>query len=232
MQTIDITTSQNVTIEYELAPIKERILAFIIDGLIVITVISAISMMSVNLVSFFPLFFIIYQLLSEIIGGGQSYGKLAFGLRVVRVDGEDPSLSDFLLRAFFHLIDSLLSVGVVASILISSTAKNQRLGDIAANTTVIKVKLNSRFYLEDILKINTIDDYEPVFLEVKNLSEQDMLLIKNVIGRYQKYPNKAHSSAVNEVVEKVMKLLDIQNVPQNKLEFLKTLIRDYIVLTR
>ena len=35
MKTIDIRTTQNVTIEYELATLRERILAFFIDFVIV-----------------------------------------------------------------------------------------------------------------------------------------------------------------------------------------------------
>ena len=38
MKTIDIRTTQNVTIEYELATLRERILAFFIDFVIVYVV--------------------------------------------------------------------------------------------------------------------------------------------------------------------------------------------------
>jgi len=176
--------------------------------------------------------FVFYQLFSEILADGQSWGKKVMGLKVVRLDGKEPSLSDYLLRAVFHIVDTVFSFGVVAALLISSSNKNQRLGDMTANTAVIRVKFNLRFQLADILKINTLDDYEPTYPEVRRLSEKDMLLIKNIISRYRKYKNPAHQEVVNDLVNRLMNILDIREQPKNKIEFLKTLIRDYIVLTR
>ena len=154
------------------------------------------------------------------------------GIKVVRLDGQEPGLVDYLLRSIFLIIDFVLSMGIIASMLISSTGNSQRMGDMTANTTVIRVKFNFRFRLEDILKINSLEDYEPSYPEVRRLSEKDMLLIKTVITRYQKHRNTAHKEVINELASHLSKILDIVNVPKNKVEFLKTLIRDYIVLTR
>ena len=120
----------------------------------------------------------------------------------------------------------------MAALMISSSNKNQRLGDMTANTTVIRIKFNLRFRLEDILKINTLEDYEPTYPEVRRLSEKDMLLIKTIISRYRKYRNKAHQEVIDELVQNLVQLLDIVETPRDKIAFLKTLIRDYIVLTR
>ena len=176
--------------------------------------------------------FIFYQLLSEILADGQSWGKKAMGIKVVRLDGKEPNLSDYLLRSVFHIIDSIMSLGIMAALMISSSNKNQRLGDMTANTTVIRIKFNLRFRLEDILKINTLEDYEPTYPEVRQLSEKDMLLIKTIISRYRKYRNKAHQKVINELVENLVHQLDLPETPRDKIAFLKTLIRDYIVLTR
>ncbi len=246
MQTIDIKTTQNVTIEYELASLRERVLAFFIDAIIVMAIYLLIILLfmlafgSSNtndtmmiIMGFFPIIgFIGYQLLSEVIADGQSWGKKSLGIKVVRLDGKEPSLTDYLLRAVFHLIDSLFSIGVMAALLISSSTKNQRLGDITANTTVIKIKGGQRFRLEDILKINTMQDYVPEYPAVKQLSEDDMLLVKNVISRYRTFGNVAHAQAIDELTRKMCNLLDIPEVKKDKIGFLKTLIKDYIVLTR
>ncbi len=248
MQTIDIKTTQNVTIEYELASLRERILAFFIDAIIVLAIYLILVLLVILafgngldnagstlaiVASFFPIVgFIGYQLLSEVIADGQSWGKKSLGIKVVRLDGKEPSLTDYLLRAVFHLIDSIFSIGVMAALLISSSTKNQRLGDITANTTVIKIRSGQRFRLEDILKINTMQDYQPEYPAVKQLSEEDMLLVKNVITRYRTFGNVAHAEAVNDLTMKMCELLDIPEMPRDKIAFLKTLIKDYIVLTR
>ena len=248
MRTIDIRTTQNVTIEYELASLRERFFAYFIDWLIVGAIYLVIflvlmstldgvimeSSLSLNLLlKLLPIgLFIFYQLLSEVLADGQSWGKKAIGLKVVRLDGKEPGLSDYLLRAAFHLFDTILSAGIVAALLVSSSAKGQRLGDMTANTAVIKVKFSLRFRLEDILKINSIEDYEPTYPEVRSLSEQDMLLIKTIISRSRMYKNKAHQEVVDELVGRLTNILGLAERPADKINFLKTLIRDYIVLTR
>jgi len=244
MQTIEIRTTQNVTIEYELASLRERFFSIFIDILIVGTFYFVLVMIMTNtvgdilfenpgLVSLMLIgMFIFYQLFSEILADGQSWGKKAMGIKVVRLDGKEPNISDYLLRSVFHIIDSIMSLGIMAALMISSSNKNQRLGDMTANTTVIRIKFNLRFRLEDILKINTLEDYEPTYPEVRQLSEKDMLLIKTIISRYRKYRNIAHQKVINELVENLVHQLDIPETPRDKIAFLKTLIRDYIVLTR
>ena len=244
MRTIEIRTTQNVTIEYELASLRERFLAFFIDSLIIGAVYFVRLMVLWSwrpeeigdpggFAGFFLIgLFIFYHLFSEILADGQSWGKKVMGIKVVRLDGKEPNLSDYLLRAVFHIIDSIASAGILAALLISSSTKSQRLGDMTANTTVIRIKFDLRFRLEDILKINTLDDYEPTYPEVRRLSEKDMLLIKTIISRYRKYKNKAHVEVINDLVSILMKQLDITERPKDKISFLKTLIRDYIVLTR
>lgn len=247
MRTIDITTTQNVTIEYNLAGPQDRFLAFFID-LIIVTLIFFIvffillksftdSLEELGMMDrFFQLLpittFVLYHLISEILGNGQSIGKRAAGIKVVRLDGEEPGLSDYLLRAVFHVIDSLFTAGILAGLLISSSAKNQRLGDMTANTVVVRVKFNLRFQLADILNINSLDDYEPTYPEVRKLREKDLLLIKSVISRYNKFRNPAHDSVLNKLIDRLVEILDLDETPKEKINFLKTLIRDYIVLTR
>lgn len=243
MKTIDIRTTQNVTIEYEVASVLERGVAIVLDTLIIILInvliffLGGFEGIGGDLMFYLRLLlsfggFMLYQLVSEIFGDGQSWGKKLMGIKVVRLDGRAPGLTDYLLRAIFHFVDTIFSFGVIALLMISSSAKKQRLGDMAANTTVIKVKQNLRFRLEDILNINSIEDYEPQYPEVKALSEQDMLLIKHIISRNRLYRNKAHQEAVDDLVHQLSERLHILDKPQNKIAFLKTLIRDYIVLTR
>jgi uncharacterized RDD family membrane protein YckC len=245
MPNIDIRTTQNVTIEYELAPLRERFLAFFIDLIIYIVASYLFWMVVIGLISdaitgwgarfiglalFVGLIF--YHLLSDIIGNGQSLGKRALHLKVVRLDGLEPGMGEYLLRSIFLLLDFSFSLGVLAAILIGSTYKNQRLGDLAANTTVIRVKNQLAFRLHDILKINTLENYEPQYPAVRQMNEADMLLLKNLLTRYQTWRNPAHAEAIRKATLQVCQQLNIEAPKGNQIEFLKTLIRDYIVLTR
>lgn len=245
-QTIEITTTQNVTIEYELASMRERILAWLLDLFVVgfgyILLYQLARMVFGSLwdngwsvfwmVMLFLVYFL-YNIFMEILNSGQSLGKMGLSIRVVRLDGKDPEWSDVVLRSMLQLVDSLFCFGIIGILLIKTTPKCQRLGDMAANTTVIKIHQNSwRFRLEDILNISTLQNYQPSFPQVRNLSERDMIFVKNVLSRYQRFPNQAHEEVVEDLVSHLMPLLNIEVRPLNRLEFLKTLLKDYIVLTR
>lgn len=58
--------------------------------------------------------------------------------------------------------------------------KGQRLGDLAANTTVIKLKQDIK--LEEIIIPQTAQNYEVKFPQVSLLSENDIQIIKDVIN--------------------------------------------------
>lgn len=244
MPTIDIRTTQNVVIQYELATVIDRLVAFLLDLAILIAAYLFLFFVSVelfgnflydfgNLIILFAIFgLVFYQFLSEVLADGQSWGKRALGIKVVRLDGEQPGLSDYLLRAVFHLPDSLFSVGLIGTLLISATKKRQRLGDLTANTTVIKVRSIHSFELKHILGIQTAENYQPIYPAVRNLSEQDMLLVKQTLQRYRDFQNAAHSKAMDALVARLCYLLQIPNPPRDHTEFLRTVLRDYIVLTR
>jgi uncharacterized RDD family membrane protein YckC len=244
---IEITTTQNVTIEYELAPLRERMLGWVLDLAIVLFVFFALiilfrsvagpdllgDMTWIVLWGSLPWFYFLYNIFFEIWNFGQTPGKKAMNMKVVRLDGQDPEWSDVILRSLLHLVDTIFSAGVIGALLIKTTPKAQRLGDMAANTTVIKV-YNTRFNfrLEDILSISSLQNYQPVFPQVRHLAERDMIFIKNVLSRYQQYPNNAHHEVVENLVTHLMPILQLQQRPNDRVEFLKTLLRDYIVLTR
>jgi hypothetical protein len=151
----------------------------------------------------------------------------------VRLDGKDPEWSDVTLRALLQLVDSIFCLGLVGGLLIKTSAKAQRLGDMAANTTTIKIQSsNYTFRLADILSISSLQNYQPLYPQVRNLSERDMIFVKNTLTRLSTYQNKAHEKLADDLVTRLMPLIGVEQRPLNKIEFLKTLLKDYIVLTR
>lgn len=245
MANIEIRTSQNVVIEYELASLMDRFLALIIDlaafyisYFILFTGFSFVFARYLDNwgLAFFYLLtisgFLIYLLLFEALSGGQTLGKKMMKLRVVRPDGREAGLGDYLIRAIFMLIDFFLSLGVLGAMLIGSTTRSQRFGDLAAGTTVVRLQNKTNFTLEDLSRIVTLDSYQPQYPSVKQLTEEDVLVLKQLLRRYSKWPNAAHASALNLAVDNVSKRLGIPPPKREKTEFLKTVIRDYIVLTR
>ena len=241
LPTIAINTTQNVTIEYELASVRERIIAFLMDYFIIIGgIILSIFLVSIisrdQFTEYFIYFFIIpfyvfYSLTSEVIGNGQSLGKKALGIKIIKLNGKEPTTSDYMMRWAFRLIDIYVSLGMVASALISSGNKGQRLGDLIANTTVVRLRPSRTVSLREILSIKTLMDYQPVYTNVRLLREEEMILIKQVIERFSKYKNEVHHEALNRIAIATAHKLSVEE-PKDKLEFLRTLLKDYVVLSR
>ena len=249
-KTIDITTTQNVAITYELASLYARALAFLLDILILaisyllfvtllITFARAMGdspweqgvIIFVILLPF--LLFFGYNIFFEIRKSGQTPGKKAFGIKVVRLDGKDPDWSDAALRTTLQLVDTFFSGGLVGALLIQISPNKRRLGDMAAHTAVIRIQgKRFQFQLQAILRISSLENYTPKYPQVRNLQEQDMVVIKTVLTRLKQYPNQAHEEILEDLVTHLMPLLGVERRPDDRKEFLKTVLRDYIVLTR
>jgi uncharacterized RDD family membrane protein YckC len=248
MASIEIRTTQNVAIIYELANVRDRIFAFLIDFILIFfgyyfLLIFIFSMLNPNLISgflsgfifyLFPLFlFLFYNFSFEVVLHGQTIGKRMIGIKVMRLDGREPGLTDYLLRSVFYLVDVVFSLGVIAALMVGSTARHQRLGDLTAHTTLVRVRAQLPIRLLDLLRrSDTAEEYEPQYPAIRQMNERDMLLVKTALARYKSYPNEAHREALRDMAFRMAELLDMPKPPRDTVGFLKTLIRDYVALTR
>ena len=240
MKTIEINTSFNVIISFNLASVAERGLAFLIDQVIIWSTIGLLTLFA-NLIIRQPspyLFYFIaapifgfYTLVLEIINNGQTPGKMAMRIQVIRIDGKRNRVSDCFMRWIFRLIDIYFSGSLLAILTITASQKGQRLGDILADTCVIKVRERPATSLESILKLDELQEHTPSYPEVTKLAEEDMMVIKECVDRYAKYPNAGHREAVDLLISSLEDLLQIR-CRGDKINFLKQLIKDYVILTR
>jgi len=248
MKSIDIKTTQNVIINYELASARDRSIAFLVDTIVKVVVMllllwaysSIVSFSYRNAENFYEYFIFIfvlpiqtfYTLLFEVLMNGQTPGKRMMRIKVIKLDGKQPVFYDHLLRWSFRIIDVWTSLGSIAVILSASSDFAQRLGDMASNCTVVKVNINTVITLKDLMKIDTLSNYTPQYPAIGNFREEDILLIKQTIERYSRYRNNAHKNAVIELSQNISRKLELEPIESDHLKFLKVLIKDYIVLTR
>lgn len=243
MKSIQIVTPQNVLIEHELASVVMRGLAFLIDQIIItlflvfmyvffefVGITSLLEDLFVYIVMI-PVYFL-YTLLFEAFNYGQTLGKMMIGLKVRRIDGNEVTFTEAITRWLMRVPDIFISAGALAAILVSSTERSQRMGDILAGTIVIRQVANNNVSIDGLMKINTVENYQPRYPEVLNLAEEDVVLIKQTLLRFTKYNNVAHNEALDALVLKLKTVLRLEKVEQQKVDFLRTVIRDYIVLTR
>ncbi len=84
----------------------------------------------------FVLAFAYYILMEGYLG--QTLGKMPLGIKVVREDtGDVPGLGTAAIRTVLRIVDGLLAY-LVAFITVLASQKNQRLGDMAAHTLVVR----------------------------------------------------------------------------------------------
>jgi uncharacterized RDD family membrane protein YckC len=183
-----------------------------------------------------------YHLLMEVLFQGQSLGKKAMGIRVISLEGGEPRLGQYLMRWIFRLwewpmlfgylaIDSYWLfvqvfltglIGLIVVITIAVSSKSQRLGDLAAGTTV--VDLRNRFSLSDTLFKDIQDTaYKVKFPDVMRLSDRDVNAIRSVIAYTQKNRNFETAHRVSNKVKSVLAIESDLEV----MVFLETLLNDY-----
>ncbi len=234
MKNILINTSHNISIKYELASVMHRAMACGLDLVILVVyfiiaanLVGFNTMVSYILVLFIPGF---YHLFFEVFFDGQSPGKKLMKIRVVTLSGRKPTLEDYFLRWIFRSIEVTSSIGILAAINISSTEKNQRIGDILAETTVIKVLPENTVSL-DTLK--SLDDKERDILYpgIAQYSDTDMLLVKEALGRFRNQNNHANRKFIRQMAARISDDLDVK-IEGSKVKFLENALIDYIFMTR
>jgi uncharacterized RDD family membrane protein YckC len=237
MQTIRITTTQNIDIDYEVAGLGDRIVAYIIDFSIFAVVLIALTIVLGSTQSFrggrdfliismfvvYAILFVFYDLICEIAMNGQSVGKRVMKIRVISIDGARPRLGQYLLRWLFRIVDFSLTSGVCGLVSVAVSDKSQRVGDMVAGTTLVRT--HSRTNMTNVVFKPVDDNYQPVFAEAAGLHDKDIELINEVINNYMKSRN---SVLVYNMAKRIKELLTVTSPPEmNDMLFLQTIIKDY-----
>jgi len=178
----------------------------------------------------FPII-ILYSLFLEQWNNGQSVGKKVLRIRVIRLDGEIVRFQDSMMRWMFRLLDIYSSFGGVALLSILSSQYSQRLGDLLANTVVVNLGSAERLSLEKLLQLHETKNHKITYPQVAKMPEEAMLLVKETLSRWIRQDNEAHNEAFNLLVKRMEKELHVK-AGDDPETFLRTLLKDYIILTR
>lgn len=232
MDNIHIETTQNVTIEHNIASVGDRILAQLLDilfmtaylfGIIFIIALIQPNSIALIIVIFLPIVF--YSLFMEIFYDGQTLGMRIMKTKVVKLDGSQPTFVSYFLRWIFGIIDIHLFSGAVAIVTIIINGKGQRLGDIAAGTTVIHLK--SRASLSDTIHVPLNEEYTPTFKEVKSLTDDDIHTLHEVLKNYYRNYRNPMSMKLLEDARNALENKMLINSELNSIQFLETVLKDY-----
>jgi len=242
MDSIRINTAQNIDIEYEIAGLGERIAARCVDIagfailFIVFWILTIIASFSFSgtaamvILIFYLVIFAFYDLVCELTMNGQTFGKKIMKIKVVSLDGTQPTFGQYLIRWLFRMIDFGFPFGwgVVALVSVAFTKNHQRLGDLLAKTTLIKTM--PRTQLNQVaFNFSLPENYEPQFKEVMHLNDRDVELIHEVLTGYYQTGN---ADLIYAMAAKIKAHLFVSIPPgMNELQFLETVLKDYNYVT-
>lgn len=236
MEQFQIETAQNISINQNTAHLGDRMLAFLIDTfiliayyIVIIIVLVSLDMdmrdsWAIYLLLSLPAF--LYYLLLETFTNGRTIGKAAMKIRVVKLDGSNPNFGNYFVRWIMRILDISLSSGGVAVLTFLIWGKGQRVGDIAAGTTVISEK--QRVSLRDTLLQELPADYIPRFPQVTVFKDHEMQTIKNL------YTDAKRSGDHNVIVNLSSKIKEVAQISTDLMavDFVDIVIKDYNFYTQ
>lgn len=125
--------------------IGQRVLAFIVDSIIMGIVWGVLVGIGFALGDIATLVMMVVGLAVAVVYGflleglyGYTPGKYLLGLVVVKSDGSDCTIGASVIRNLAWIVDSLPTFNLVAMVAILLTDENQRVGDLVADTVVVK----------------------------------------------------------------------------------------------
>lgn len=242
-RTWTIITPENVPLELELANPLERAVALLVDTMVNLTIAVPVALLLTTLSGagpvktvfglgdlstgerflllyafVLPLLIFAYHSLLESLWGGQTLGKKALRLRVIRNDGTVPDLAASLIRNALRLIDYMpCTCGVGFTVMVLS-AQFRRLGDYAAGTLVIREGRIAAPPPMPEEELPTIELQVLTPLAVANLSrlsDEQILALRYFLLRIPQLPQNLREQIASELATKIANLLWDGNPPEN-----------------
>ena len=201
----------------------------------------------ISMILWLPVF--IYHPVCEITMNGQSIGKKIMGLQVVNETGGRPAISQFLIRWLIRTADLMVVIIILFNVLVLlnrqllwaligsilllitdvvllvSTKKSQRLGDILARTILIRT--HSRGSIEETVFQEVADNYVPSFPQIMQLSDRDINAIKSILETASKKGDLNMALAASEKIKAHLKI----DSSMSPYDFLDVLLKDYNYLS-
>ena len=157
---------------------------------------------------------------------GKTIGKGLMHIRVVKLDGSKPGFSSYFIRWILRIIDVVLTSGGLAVLTILIRGNGQRIGDIAAGTTVISEK--KKVSLKDTLLRELPEDYVPKYAQVTVFKDREMQTIKELFDHAKRNGDHQIIVSLNNRIKEVTQITS----DTEPIEFVDRIIKDYNYYTQ
>lgn len=221
-----IVTPEAVVLEFADAGLGSRALAFLVDLVVrflalwaiftgvalfvpLLTETAAIVVVSVVML----LLLLVYPVVFETFWNGRTIGKYFLGLRVVTVEGAPVRFGHTVIRAALGLVDFWLTLGIAAIGFGLATRHNQRLGDLAAGTIVIRER-QAGAHAQPIV-FEPPPGWAPYVagLDVTALSDGDYVLVRSFLLRIHELRPAAAEARAEELATAIADRLGVRRPP-------------------
>ena len=236
MEQFQIETAQNINITQNAAHLGDRMLAYIIDSFIIVIYLILMILLLLSLdidfedawaiymIMSLPAF--LYYLLMETLMDGKTVGKNLMKIRVVKLDGSKPNFSSYFIRWILRIIDVSLSSGGIAVLAILIKGNGQRIGDMAAGTTVISEK--QKVFLKDTILRDLPEDYIPIFPQVTVFKDRELQTIKDMFDSAKRHGDH---NVINSLSDQKKKVTGI-TTELRAMDFVDRVMKDYNFYTQ
>lgn len=235
-----IKTSQNIPLFFNPASISQRLLAFLVDNIIISGYITFLIFIirifklheyitNFDVWSLSAIFSIIlapvalYKPVCESFMEGQTFGKKLIKIKIIKINGYNASFLDFIIRWFlgFFEIYFLPFVSII-SIIISKY--NQRLGDYASGCAVISLKNTTNISHSILVEVE--EEYTPYFTynQIIMFSDNDVQIIKNY---YDLAVKKNQWKTFERLYEKIESISGKKAENITNIEYINRFLKDY-----
>lgn len=209
-----IMTPEGITFSFQLACPVNRFAAWIIDFAAISVLTSFIGSLiqvfeiinkDITIAILIGCYFIIsigYPIILEWRWRGQTVGKRLLRLRVIDAEGYRLQFSQIVLRNLLRFIDSLPMFYFIGGLSCLITKKAQRLGDLSANTLVMRIPVISEPDLNQILpdKYNSLRDYPHLIARLRQqVSPQEAAIAVKALFRRDELKPQARTILFNKI---------------------------------
>ena len=137
-----------------------------------------------------------------------------------------PTFANYLVRWLLRIVDVVFTTGGVAVLTILIRGNGQRVGDIAAGTTVISEK--TRVKLSDTLLKELPVNYKPTYSQVTLFKDSEMQTIKSL---YDTAKRKGQHNVILKLRNRIVEVMQVETSEQ-PIDFVDRVIKDYNYYTQ
>ena len=250
-QEISVSTPESVEFSHEPAGIGSRFVASIVDMALQVTMILGVSpifsLWSLSqepafsglttwtvAAAIFLVFLLIwgYHIFFEMLWNGQTLGKRAVGIRVLKDGGYPMGLLDSVVRNLLRPIDFLPFFYGIGAVVMFCNSRSKRIGDFAAGTIVVKER---RIEIPRSLRSPGVATNTDIMIggrkliNIHGLSEAEFDVVRQFMIRRHTIQKDARSALAKKIARPLIRKLGLQSelIEGREEEFLEKIARAY-----